>query len=177
MKARSLSIGIAATGMWAAAAGCSHSSRPVYSGPTGTATAVPVSEERGRVVSVRDVEIRDASPNASSTGGTLGRAVGIAMGSVTAIAGAVGDVVDASKKGLPGEELTILLDDGRTVMIVQERADPPFAPDERVIVRKGVVAASTSSGSTRVVRDDLLPGPRAKTERMRFGAAEPRFSQ
>lgn len=165
----------------AAAVGCSHSSsRPVYSGPTATAAPVPVSEQRGRVVSVRDVEIRDtpATGSGSGTRGALTTAVGILTGSVTAIAGAVGDVVDASKASSaakPAEEITVVTDGGRTVVIVQERSNPPMAPDERVIVQ--TTGSLSGAGKTRVIRDQFIAEPQPRTGRSRFGALEPRFSQ
>lgn len=175
MKTLRVWLGIALVGIATCAIGCSHSSsRPVYSGPTGTATTVPIAEQRGRIISVRDVEIRDAVP-ATSSGGKLATAVGVVMGSVTSIARAVGDVVDSTKPSRPGEELTILVEDGRTVQIVQERSDPPFAPDERVVIQKGV---ASGGGSSRVIREPYFAAEsRPDVSRTRFGPLPGRVSQ
>lgn len=127
---------------------------------------------------MRDVEIRDNVPTGpTGTAGVLSTAVGVAMGSVTAIARTVGDAIDNTRPGRPGEEITILGDDGRTTIVVQERSTPPLAPDERVVIEKGVVLSGQVGGSTRVVRelqfagsDAMIPTERnARSIPSRFG--------
>jgi outer membrane lipoprotein SlyB len=183
MKTHRVWLGVAGIGIATGGIGCGHSaSRPVYSGPTGTATTVAapvgVAEQRGRIISVRDVEIRDAAPaSSSSSGGKLATAVGVVMGNIGSIARAVGDVVDSAKPSRPGEELTILVDDGRTVQIVQELGDPPFAPGDRVVIQKGV-SSGGGGGTSRVIREPYFAADaRPNAERTRFGVLPGRVRQ
>jgi outer membrane lipoprotein SlyB len=113
-----------------------------------------ISEQQGEIIGVQDVMIKAPSSQAGSAG------VGSRMGSAaatSAILGSpihaavaagqiIGGMAGASADNKNGEELTILLKDGRTVMVVQERGDVPFAIGDRVKIMSGA--------NTRVVRDD-----------------------
>lgn len=169
-----ISTGLLALAALASLGGCAQTSRaPVYTGATGTAVAVPVGQQRGRVISVRDVTISSTTARAPrTTGGTLSTAARILNGSVTAVADVVGDAIDSSKGGgRPGEEITIELSDGSIVSIVQERSDPPLAPDERVLIVKTTSPAGIQRGD-KVVRDDTYV-PSSATRRSRFGNFTP----
>ena len=133
--------------------------------------------EKGEVVSVRDVLIKPQPPSGSSTGAIIGAGVGqtAATGSPGAIGGAVGSVIGATVGGKTdermGEELTILVEGGNRIVIVQERSVPPLAPGEKVEIITGRPATSgypgglwgrggrmglpgpVTTGGTRVVRD------------------------
>ncbi len=143
-------------------AGCAQPSRaPVYGGSAiGTPVTISGTEQRGRIVSVRDVTIKDNVPSTSRSGpgGALVTAARVLSGSVTAIAGVVGDTIEGSAPGRPGEEITVEVDDGRTIVLVQERSSPPMAPDERVIIQKGTGPTGATSGGTRVLRDMRFAG-------------------
>lgn len=163
MKNRRAWIGFMAVTGAVSAAGCSHAGKtPVYGGSTtGTAVPVSVSVQKGRIISVRDVVIKNTATTRSSTSsssGALVTAVRILSGSVTAIAGAVGDVIESAQPADPGEEITIALDNGGTVVLVQRRSTPPLAPDERVLVQKGLGSPGDPGGGTRVVREFEFAG-------------------
>ena len=66
------------------------------------------------------------------------------------IGGAAGAVADNKN----GEELTILMKDGRTVVVVQERGDVPFAIGERVKIMSGSSTSIYGGGNTHVVHDE-----------------------
>lgn len=60
------------------------------------------------------------------------------------IAGAVaGEAVEEAVTRKPAEELTIRLDGGKTVVLVQEQSSPPWAVGDRVRVLTGTVARAT----------------------------------
>ena len=158
MRKFSVCVALAVLG-GAALTGCSNTARPPVYGTSsvGTAMPVPTNSQRGRILTVRDVLIKDTprSTRTSSTGGALSTAVGVAMGSVSAIAGAVGDAVDGmnSGKAKSGEEITVELDNGQTIVIVQERGSLPLAPDERVLIQRGTGAPGSTGSTARVVRE------------------------
>ncbi len=148
------------------AAGCanSRSSLPVYdSSQVGSV----IKSQGGEIVSVRDVLIKAPSTNAGSTGmgARIGSAAGrsaifggpaAAVGAAGAVVGeAIGGVAGARADDKVGEELTIAVEGGQTITIVQERSDPPMAPGERVRIITGASSGPYGTGgNTKVVRDD-----------------------
>ena len=108
----------------------------------------------GTVESVRPVTIEGTkTPVGVVAGGATGAAVGSTVGSgsgrtiatvVGAIAGGLaGAAIEEEVTKKQGHEVTVRLDNGQTVAIVQE-ADEPLPPGMRVRVLSG------SDGSTRV---------------------------
>jgi outer membrane lipoprotein SlyB len=190
MKLASLSSVCGFAGIFCAALlaqGCSHrsSSLPVY-GPAQTGT--PISVQKGTVVAVRDVLIQ--APNAQA--GTPGAGAQIGAGAVTsvitgnpgAIGAAVGRVVGgtlgARADDAMGEEITIELDGGERMIIVQERNGPPLAPGEVVEIHTagGTTGRNRSvyGGNTKVLRaaNPFTPG-KTLAASSRSPAARPRF--
>ena len=164
-------------------AGCSQRANlPVYN-PSQTGVAMHV--ETGEVVSVRDVLIKPDGPSATSTGSILGAGAGrsAVTGNPGPLGGAVGSVVGASVGSRldekAGEEITIAVEGGLTIVVVQERSSPPLAPGERVKIVSGSspsmgrypgggggwggiipgsgIMGGSSGGNTRVLRDPFSP--------------------
>jgi len=107
----------------------------------------------GVVDSVRDVRINPGQTGVGTFGGaTLGGIAGSTVGggsgqAAGAIGGAIlggilGTQIEKSANERPGVEVTVLLDSGKYVAVVQE-ADEPFRPGDRVRVVSG-------HGTTRV---------------------------
>jgi outer membrane lipoprotein SlyB len=69
----------------------------------------------------------------------------------------VGSVVGAGADNQRGEEITVLLKDGRTIVVVQERGSVPFAIGDRVKVMSGSSGAIYGGGKAQIVRDDAPP--------------------
>ena len=167
MKIRQWLLGLAVGGILAVGAGCvSKSNLPVYdSGQVGSA----ITSQRGEIISVRDVLIKAPSQSAGNTGmgARIGSAAGRSgiLGGPSAIVGAVGAVVGeaagavvgAAADNKMGEEITVLVEGGQTITIVQERGDgPPLATGEKVRLVTGASSSvyGGSSTKTKVVRDD-----------------------
>lgn len=150
-------------------AGCaeapSQASRPVYSS---SQTGQVITQERGMVVAVEEVLIKAPSSSAGSTGAgaQIGSAVvrGAMTGSSNAIAGAVGGIL-GSKAGANldnqvGDKITVQLDNGKTVVIVQARgSDAPIMPGERVAIETGSSQSVYGGGTSRVIREAPTADP------------------
>jgi outer membrane lipoprotein SlyB len=129
-------------------------SRPVYSA---SQAGQVMTHEAGLVMAVEEVLIEAPSTYAGApgTGSQIGRAVGMGAmtGSPMAIAGALGGIL-GSKAGAGmdnqiGDKITIAMDDGKTVTIIQARDKvQPMMPGERVVLEK-------SYGKTTVVREGV----------------------
>ena len=145
--------------------GNSRSSMPVYDR---TQVGQVVSEQRGEVVTVRDVVIKGQTEQTGSAG--RGARIGAAavQGAIfgapeRAIAAVVGSMAGSAAGGKMddklGEEITVMLEGGRTVVIVQERETgvPPLAPGERVRLQTGAGSTQSGGSSSRVVRDTTYP--------------------
>ncbi len=78
------------------------------------------------------------------------------MGAASAVVGeAVGAVAGARADDKMGEEITVAMEGGQVVTIVQERSDPPLAAGERVRIVTGLNSGIyNNGGGTKVVRDD-----------------------
>ena len=76
----------------------------------------------------------------STVGGGSGQAAGAVAGAI--LGGIIGQQVEASANERPGVEVTVHLDSGQYIAVVQE-ADEPFHPGDRVRVLSG-------NGTTRV---------------------------
>lgn len=131
------------------------SSSPTSSNVYSTAQAGVMQEVKfATVIGVRNIIIEQ---NSSETGKTAGGIIGAVTGSevgkgkgrivggvVGAVAGsAIGSVIDRNAQARPGVELTLRMDDGRTVAIVQ-LAGEAFSPGERVKL------LTTGDGQARV---------------------------
>lgn len=116
----------------------------------------------GTVVDVRDVVIDGHATMLGVSGGAaVGAAVGtVAMGmpqdygdyartgvvaAVTGVAGAIaGQAIEKKLTEKQAQELTIRMESGETVIVVQERREPPFGFQDRVQVY------TTAYGNSRV---------------------------
>ena len=128
--------------------GCnSNGSTPRY--PT-AAAGIAHTLDMGTVVNSRRIVIDGQSTNMGvyagvAGGGAVGSAVGAEVGGTslsTAVGGAGGMIAGAvlgpklEKKlnSKPGDELTIEMDNGRMIVVIQEIREPAFYPGERVRV-------------------------------------------
>jgi outer membrane lipoprotein SlyB len=158
--------------------GCTNTSRlPVYeSSQVGSV----IKTQGGEIVSVRDVVIKAPSSSAGSTG--MGSRIGAAAGrsaiyggaaaaasAATSVVGeAIGAVAGARADDKLGEEITVAIEGGQVVTIVQEQSKPPLAPGERVRIVTGVnTGIYGNGGGTKVVRDDEVVGGPLAAERPR----------
>lgn len=116
-------------------------------------------EVRGEIINVRDVMITPTAATGTAARGTSSRmgtaaVLGAITGSPAPLVRGVSSVMtDAGRGKLDnhmGEEITVRLKNGDTVVVVQNRSDPPMSPGEIVIV------VTTGDGSysqkVRVVR-------------------------
>ncbi len=144
-------------------AGCgSPSSNPPPTVYSSSQAGQVISGESGQVMAVEEVLIQASSTHAGSpgTGAQVGQAVG--MGAMTGnpmvIAGAIGGIMGgkagASMDNQVGDKITILLDNGKTVTVVQARDKKvPIMPGERVVVEQGSSTSIYGGGNARVVRE------------------------
>ena len=114
----------------------------------------------GTVIATRTVKIEGQATNlgrygggimGSAVGSTIGRGDGRVLASAGgAVAGAiVGQKVEKALTSEIAQEMTIELDDGRTVVVVQEMGDPPFQSGDRVSIME------TRTGIARVRHEDM----------------------
>jgi outer membrane lipoprotein SlyB len=148
----------------ASVAGCmssSSSTLPVYDS---SQVGQVISEQRGTIVDVRDVLIKapTASAGSSGTGSRIGAATvaGLATGSPIAAAGAIGSVIGgvagARADDRQGEEITMVMEDGRTLVVVQERGDTPLAIGEHIRVQTGTGSSVYGGATAHVVRESVV---------------------
>jgi outer membrane lipoprotein SlyB len=159
---RSLFLSFVLPAVAVAVVGCaSRSSMPVYDR---TQIGQVVSEQKGEVVSVRDVLIKGQTTQAGSTGAgarigsaaVTGAILGAPERAVAAVVGSMaGSAAGARMDDRRGEEVTVMLEGGKTVVIVQEREAgvAPLAAGEKVRVQMGS-SSGYGGGNSRVVRDD-----------------------
>jgi outer membrane lipoprotein SlyB len=144
----------------------------VLSGCTSSSSRTPVydrsqvghviTEQRGEIIGVQDVVIKARSSSAGSAG--VGSRVGSAavaaavlgspIGAAVAAGQAIGGIAGASMDNERGEELTILMKDGRSIVVVQPRGTVPFSIGDRVRVMTGSSSSIYGDPSTRVVPDE-----------------------
>lgn len=142
-------------------AGCasdtSSSSRPVYSASD---AGQVITQDAGMVTAVEEVMIQGNSsyPGAPGTGSQVGSAVGRGVLSgnpiyaVGAIGGIIGGKAGASMDNRIGDKITILLDSGKTITVIQDRdKNQPIMPGERVVIESG--------SRTSVVREQSAQDP------------------
>lgn len=153
---------VAAAG--AALSGCATASRtPVYES---NQVGQVITDQRGEIVGVQDVVIKAQSSarGSAGAGSRIGGAavVGAVLGSpiyAAQVAGdVVGGIVGAGADNQRGEELQILLKDGRMITVVQERGTVPFSIGDRVRVMTGSNSSIYGGPTTKVVRDDAVIG-------------------
>jgi outer membrane lipoprotein SlyB len=157
--------------------GCTSNPRmPVYDS---SQVGAVIKSQNGEIISVRDVMIKAQSSAAGSTG--MGSRIGAAAGrgaiyggasaaanAASAVVGeAVGAVAGARADDRVGEEITVSIEGGQAITIVQERSSPPLAPGERVRVVTGSGGGLYGGGGTRVVRDDDVSASSPASERPR----------
>jgi hypothetical protein len=105
-------------------------------------------EDTGEVVTVKDTRLDLSTGNSSGV-----RASTPAVG-VGPLAVRVPVTVGGEKKlEVPAEEITVRLNTGKLVTVVQELSSPPFAPGERVRVQHERVDDGRQTGRVRVVRE------------------------
>lgn len=103
------------------------------------------SVSEGTVIGVRKVNIEGEATHVGHTSGTIGGAavgqtVGRGSGRTLATAGGaivggiVGGQIEKAITAKVGQEITIELDDGYTIVVVQERTEPEFREGDRVSV-------------------------------------------
>jgi outer membrane lipoprotein SlyB len=144
-------------------AGCmgSATSLPVYDS---TQIGQVISEQRGEILAVRDVLIKAPTGRAGSAGAgsRIGAATAAAaitgspVAAASAAASVLGGVAGSRADDRMGEELTIQLEGGQTILVVQERGRTPLAAGERVKVRTGTGSSASGGANTQVVRDESL---------------------
>jgi outer membrane lipoprotein SlyB len=121
-----------------------------------------MTSQSGEIIGVQDVVIKapTAARGALGPGARIGSATAVAavLGSPIHAAMAAGEVIGsaagAGADNKKGEELTILMKDGRTIVVVQERGIVPFAIGERVKVMSGSGGSIYGGAKTQVVRDE-----------------------
>jgi outer membrane lipoprotein SlyB len=142
------------------ASGCVSSSRkPVYDS---SQIGQIIREDQGEIIGVREVVIKAPSSRAGSpgVGSRMGGAAAAAAitGNPVAVAVAAGQMIGSAAGAVAdnqrGEELTIVMRDGRTVMIVQELGEVPFVLGDRVKILSGSGTSIYGGAATHVVRDD-----------------------
>lgn len=137
-------------------------STPVY---TRSQTGQVINEQRGEIIDVRDVVIQAPGASAGSAGagsrigsGVISSAVtGNPIGAAIAAGSVLGGIAGARADNKMGEEITILLPSGQTIIVVQERSKPPFAIGEKVRILSGTSGSVYTGPSTKVVRDEAQP--------------------
>lgn len=138
--------------------GCAASSKQTV--PSSTSGRL-MSVNLGTVVATRDVVIEGEAGYVGRTSGVIaGSAVGQTLGKgsgrtlATAggavVGGIVGGMVEKELSSKQAQELTITMDDGGTVVVVQERKDIGFVEGDRVRV------AHVGSGAAVVSHADYL---------------------
>ncbi len=157
-QARRLTYVLAGALLVASFQGCASSSQPTV--PRASAGKVQ-RLDAGTVVAVKEVRIDgEASYLGISSGAILGSAVGqtvgggndarIISGAVGAVAGAVvGQQVEKKLTEKRAQEVTISMDDGQTVVVVQEAREAGFVVGDRVNVME------TRTGEARIALSDF----------------------
>lgn len=128
----------------------SSGSRPVY---TANQAGQVISHDAGMVMAVEEVLIQGSSnyPGAPGMGSQVGRAVGqgVLSGNPLYVVGAIGGIMGgkagASLDNQIGDKITVTLDSGKTITVVQARDKQPIMPGERVVIESG--------STTSVVRE------------------------
>jgi outer membrane lipoprotein SlyB len=146
--------------------GCSTPA-PRSSGPSPEELGPVISEARGEIINVRDVMITPTASTGAAARGTSSRmGTAAVMGAITGspvplVRGVSSVMIDAGRGRLDnrmGEEITVRLKNGNTVMVVQERSDPPMSLGEEVIVvTHGIAGRSEKIRVTREPDDPSAP--------------------
>jgi outer membrane lipoprotein SlyB len=124
-------------------AGCAppYAGGPYYRGPAQRAQWV----EPGIVESVRPVGLQGPDSGVGTLGGAAlggwaGSGIGSGGGNAAAIVGGVilgsllGNAIERDASRRPGVEITVRLDAGRMIAVVQDAAGEPFRPGDRIRV-------------------------------------------
>lgn len=153
-----------------AAAGCAGGAGAAPAVYTAGQTGQVMTRDTGTVIAVEEVVVQAAGTAAGSagTGSQVGSAVGMGVltGSPVYVAGALGNIVGgkagAGLDNRVGDKVTVALDSGKTIVIVQERdKEQPLMPGERVVLEDGSSNSSYyGGGRARVVREKPTPDSR-----------------
>ena len=148
---------LAAIGAMLALSGCATTQ---YESVPSSSVSTAQHLELGTVVAVRSVTIDGEATNlgqyggiilGSAVGSTVGRGEGsVIAGAAGAVAGAViGEKIEKAARSKIAQEITVDLDDGGTIVVVQELKEPVFAQGDRVSLLE------SRSGHARVRHEDL----------------------
>jgi outer membrane lipoprotein SlyB len=165
MKTRRLFALTAVLLLGGCASDYSSSTRPVY---TASQAGQVINQNAGMVTAVEEVMIQGASnyPGAPGMGSQVGRAVGqgVLSGNPLYVVGAIGGIM-GSKAGANmdnqiGDKITVTLDSGKVISVVQARDKAqPIMPGERVVVESG--------STTTVVREVPTKDPDYTTAKVK----------
>lgn len=150
-------------------AGCATSSPSTKttssSAPIGALQPTSTGPAKGKVVAVHDVAIEDDSGGynrgrnnngVSNRGMAATTASAVGGGLAGVLVDAVGGMVESRVPTKPGEEITVLTDEGDTLVITQERVGLPIAVGERVVIQTTTPPRGASGTPTsRVVRENF----------------------
>jgi outer membrane lipoprotein SlyB len=122
--------------------GCAHRPQSEYGyGQVGVQLEVqPGIVQRLRTVTLEGGTTGSGAAAGAAAGAIVGGGLGDGYGSGAAIvAGSIlgailGDAAERSASTVPADELTVLLGDDRTIVVVQPRQGPPFQPGDAVEV-------------------------------------------
>jgi hypothetical protein len=115
------------------------------------------SEERGVILSVHDTTIDATDPHNQGVIMPTGVPLGPVAVSVPVRVGGQGH------REAPGEEITVKLKSGATILIVQELSEPPLAPGETVRVLHERYNAIAQVARIRIEREDSSTPPAPPT--------------
>lgn len=152
-------------------AGCasdstSNPARPVY---TASQAGQVISQNAGMVMEVQEVLIQGESdyPGAPGTGSKMGSAVGrsVLTGNPLAVVGTIGGIMGgkagANLDNQIGDKITIALDSGKTITVVQARdRKQPIMPGERVVVESGSKTTVVREVPTKDPDYTVKPNPK-----------------
>jgi len=124
-------------------AGCAtpYPGAPYYAGPVQRAQSI----EMGVVESVRPLGLQGpdtglGTVGGAALGGLAGSGIGSGGGNAAAIIGGlllgglIGNTIERDASRRPGVEITVRLDQGRMLAVVQDAVGEPFRPGDRIRV-------------------------------------------
>ena len=156
-RASALTVVLMLAGCAGESSDSSSASRPVY---TASQAGQVISHDAGMVTAVEEVLITGSSnyPGAPGMGSQVGRAVGqgVLSGNPLYVVGAIGGIMGgkagANLDNQIGDKITVTLDSGKTITVVQARDKAqPIMPGERVAIESG--------STTSVVREQPAKDP------------------
>lgn len=131
---------------------CSSAPRPAYTPPV-TRPLEVLRVERGEIIAVNDVRIEPTSARRVVATSSEAKTPAGPSPMVRRSPRLLGIPVGTGPHLIPGEEITVRLNNGQLMMIVQEQSSPAFAKGERVRVITEQQEMGLGSPLTRVERD------------------------